>query len=123
MDKQKKIRSTEGAAVKAQSPIISRQAAQLALCVLILALPLAASASGAGMPWEGWMAQILNSMAGPYAKVIGALLIMGCGIGIANGEGNTKKAFQVGTGLSVAFTASSFFLNFLGFSGGAVFGI
>lgn len=98
-----------------------KEVIKYAIIAACLVLPLAAHASGSGMPWEGWIGQLVNSIAGPYAKAVGALLILGCGIGIANGDGNVKKAFQVGTGLSIAFTATSFGLNFFGFSGGALF--
>lgn len=101
--------------------LVKKRAVKYAIIAACLLLPLAAQASGSGMPWEGWIGQLANSIAGPYAKAVGALLILGCGIGIANGDGNVKKAFQVGTGLSIAFTATSFGLNFLGFSGGALF--
>lgn len=97
----------------------SRLSAALLLCML---MPTVAMASGSNMPWDSWMTKILNDASGPVAKVIGTLLIIGCGIGIANSEGGgAKKFFQVGIGLSIAFTATSFALPFFGFSGGAAF--
>lgn len=96
-----------------------RLMAALLICTLI---PSVAMASSSNMPWDGWLTKLLNDASGPIAKVIGTLLIIGCGLGIANAEGGgAKKFFQVGIGLSIAFTAGSFALPFFGFSGGAAF--
>lgn len=91
----------------------------LALC----AVPDAAHAAGTGMPWEGPLDQILNSLTGPVAKVIGTLAILGSGIGMALSEGGSsvRKFVFVIFGLSIAFTAASFFLPLFGFAGGATF--
>lgn len=93
------------------------------LTLAVLLTPVAAYASGTGMPWEGWLAQILDSISGPVAKAFGVIAIITCGLGIAFSEGGTgmRKLMYVLVGLSIAFTASTFFLNFLGFGGGAVF--
>lgn len=95
---------------------------QLAL-LLCLLLPAIAFAGGTGMPWEGWLDKILGSITGPVAKAIGVIAIVGCGLGIAFSEGGSgmRKLLMVCLGLSIAFTAASFFLNFLGYGGGAVF--
>jgi type IV secretory pathway VirB2 component (pilin) len=95
---------------------------QLAL-LLCLVLPTVAFAGGTGMPWEGWLDKILGSITGPVAKAIGVIAIVGCGLGIAFSEGGSgmRKLMMVCLGLSIAFTAASFFLNFLGYGGGAVF--
>nr|WP_235426122.1 TrbC/VirB2 family protein [Xanthomonas euvesicatoria] len=93
------------------------------LTLAFFLLPAAAYASGTGMPWEDWLDKILNSITGPVAKAIGVISIVVCGLGMANSEGGSgmKKLMMVLLGLSVAFTASTFFLSFLGFGGGAVF--
>lgn len=80
----------------------------------------AARASGSGMPWEGPLQSILNSIAGPVAKVIGAIVIIATGLTIAFGEGGAgmRKLLWVVFGLSIAFTAVSFWLSFLGYGGG-----
>jgi len=89
--------------------------------IALIASP--AFASGSGMPYEGNMTQILNSVAGPVAKTVGALAIMGTGgtMAMADLSGGAKKMLQVCTGLSIAFTATSFGLGWLGYGGGAVF--
>lgn len=95
---------------------------QLALLACVL-VPAVAFAGGTGMPWEGWLDKILNSITGPVAKAVGVIAIVACGMGIAFGNGGEgmKKLLMVCLGLSIAFTAASFFLSFLGYGGGAVF--
>lgn len=95
---------------------------QLALLATLM-VPALAFAGGTGMPWEGWLDQILNSITGPVARAIGVIAIVACGLGIAfsEGGGGMRKLLMVCLGLSIAFTAASFFLGFLGYGGGAVF--
>lgn len=75
---------------------------------------------GGGMPWEGPLQQLLTSLTGPVSQVIGAVAIIGLGIGIAFSEGGSmmRKALWVVMGLAIAFNAVSWGLGFLGFSGG-----
>ncbi|MEQ7993198.1 TrbC/VirB2 family protein, partial [Xanthomonas hortorum] len=58
-----------------------------------------------------------------FPKAIGVISIVVCGLAMANSQGGTgmKQLMMVLLGLSIAFTASTFFLSFLGFGGGAVF--
>lgn len=82
-----------------------------------------AFAAGAGMPWEGPLEQILNSLAGPVARAIGVAAIIVTGLGIAFGEGGggMRKMLWVVFGLTIAFSATSFFLSFFGGASGAAF--
>lgn len=75
---------------------------------------------GGGMPWEGPLQQLLSSLTGPVSQVIGAVAIIGLGIGIAFSEGGSimRKALWVVMGLAIAFNAVSWGLGFLGYSGG-----
>jgi type IV secretion system protein TrbC len=77
-------------------------------------------ASSAGMPWEGPLNKLLQSLTGPVAKAVGVFSIVGLGFGIAFSEGGSgvRKALWVVLGLAIAFSATSFFLGFMGFSGG-----
>jgi type IV secretion system protein VirB2 len=77
---------------------------------------------GGGMPWEGPLQQLLSSLTGPVSQVIGAVAIIGLGIGIAFSEGGSimRKALWVVMGLAIAFNAVSWGLGFLGYSGGLV---
>ncbi|MEM6625122.1 MAG: TrbC/VirB2 family protein [Pseudomonadota bacterium] len=80
-----------------------------------------AYAAGSGMPWEGPLDQILQSVEGPVAKIIGTLAIIITGLTLAFGDsgGGFRKLIQIVLGLSIAFTATSFFLSFFSFGGGA----
>lgn len=96
----------------------------LALAIFLLFYCLfapAAHAAGSGMPWEGPLQNILDSVSGPVAQIMGAITIILTGLAYASGEGGAgmRKLIQIVFGLSIAFTASSFFLGFFSFSGGA----
>jgi len=78
------------------------------------------AATSTGMPWEGPLSQLLNSLEGPVARVLGAVSIIGLGIGLAFSEGGSmmRKALWVCMGLTIAFNATSWGLSFFGFGGG-----
>ena len=87
---------------------------------LLLAAP--AYAAGTGMPWEQPLQQILDSVQGPVAKIIAVIIIITTGLTLAFGEtsGGFRRLIQIVFGLSIAFAASSFFLSFFSFGGGAL---
>ena len=91
----------------------------LGMCLL---MPQTAHAAGSAMPWEGPLTQILRSIEGPVAKIFGTVVIIMTGLGLAFGDagGGVRKLIQIVFGLSIAFTATSFFLSFFSFTGGAV---
>jgi type IV secretion system protein VirB2 len=91
-----------------------------AIATLLLAS--AAHAAGSGMPWEAPLERILESVQGPVAKIVAVLIITVTGISLAFGDtsGGFRKMVQVVFGLSIAFAASSFFLSFFSFGGGAL---
>ena len=95
--------------------------AAIGAVLLVLAAP--AHAAGSGMPWEGPLNQILQSITGDVAKAIGVIAITITGLAMAFGDtgGGMKKLLQIVFGLSIAFTATSFFLSFFSFGGGATF--
>jgi type IV secretory pathway VirB2 component (pilin) len=94
--------------------------------VLGIALPLmfasAAHASGTNMPWEQPLQQILDSVQGPVAKIVAVIIIIITGLTLAFGEtaGGFRRLIQIVFGLSIAFAASSFFMSFFSFGGGAL---
>jgi type IV secretory pathway VirB2 component (pilin) len=90
------------------------------IAVVVLVAAGDALASSAGMPWEGPLNRILQSLTGPVAKAVGVFSIVGLGFGIAFSEGGSglRKALWVVLGLAIAFSATSFFIGFMGFSGG-----
>ncbi len=95
-------------------------------CLVVLATSLSLSAqawaSGSGMPWETPLQNILDSVQGPVAKIVAVLIIISTGLALAFGEtsGGFRKLIQIVFGLSIAFAASSFFLSFFSFGGGAL---
>lgn len=81
-----------------------------------------AQAAGSGMPWEQPLQQVLESVQGPVAKIIAVIIIIMTGLTLAFGEtaGGFRRLIQIIFGLSIAFAASSFFLSFFSFGGGAL---
>ncbi|EPK1111750.1 TrbC/VirB2 family protein [Pseudomonas aeruginosa] len=101
---------------------LARPAGQgLLLAALLLFLAGTAQAAGSSMPWEGPLQSILESIQGPVARIV-AVIIIATGLALAFGDtsGGFRKLIQIVFGLSIAFAASSFFLSFFSFSGGAV---
>jgi type IV secretion system protein VirB2 len=82
----------------------------------------AAHAAGSGMPWEAPLQRILESIEGPVAKVIAVVIIIVTGLSLAFGDmgGGLRRLIQIVFGLSIAFAATSFFLSFFSFAGGAL---
>ena len=102
---------------------LARPAAQgLMLAALLLFLARTAQAAGSSMPWEGPLQSILESIQGPVARIVAVIIIIATGLALAFGDtsGGFRKLIQIVFGLSIAFAASSFFLSFFSFSGGAV---
>jgi type IV secretion system protein VirB2 len=102
---------------------VRRRLASLALCApvaLLVARP--AYAAGSSMPWEAPLQSILESIEGPVAKIIAVIIIIVTGLTLAFGDtsGGGRRLIQIVFGLSIAFAASSFFLSFFSFGGGAL---
>lgn len=94
----------------------------LLLAAIMLITAGTAKASGSSMPWEGPLTSILESIQGPVARIVAVIIIISTGLALAFGDtsGGFRKLIQIVFGLSIAFAASSFFLSFFSFSGGAV---
>jgi type IV secretory pathway VirB2 component (pilin) len=101
-----------------------RRAIFLAGAILGFGITLAsrARAAGTGMPWEEPLQQVLDSVQGPVAKIMAVAVIVLTGLTLAFGEtaGGFRRLIQIVFGLSIAFAASSFFLSFFSFGGGAL---
>jgi type IV secretion system protein VirB2 len=80
-----------------------------------------AYAAGSNMPWEAPLTSILESIQGPVARIIAVIIIIITGLTLAFGDtsGGFRRLIQIVFGLSIAFAASSFFLTFFAFTGGA----
>lgn len=92
----------------------------IAAALAILAGP--AHAAGSGMPWEAPLASILASIEGPVARIVAVIIIIITGLSLAFGDtsGGFRRLIQIVFGLSIAFAATSFFLAFFSFGGGAL---
>ena len=103
---------------------LSRRLTFLRGATLALGVMLAGSAqaAGSGMPWEQPLQQVLESVQGPVAKIVAVIIIITTGLTLAFGEtaGGFRRLIQIVFGLSIAFVASSFFLSFFSFGGGAL---
>jgi len=93
------------------------------LSILVLSAS-AAQAAGSGMPWEAPLTQILESIEGPVARIVAVIIIIITGLSLAFGDtsGGFRRLVQIVFGLSIAFAATSFFLAFFSFGGGATIG-
>ena len=103
--------------------VIATAAAFITLATELTALPCApAWAAGSNMPWEQPLNQILQSVEGPVAKIMAVIIIIVTGLSLAFGDtsGGFRRLIQIVFGLSIAFAASSFFLSFFSFGGGAL---
>ncbi len=105
----------------ARTPCLVRRL-RLAATAAAIGLAAAAQAAGSGMPWEEPLQQVLESVQGPVAKIVAVIIIITTGLTLAFGEtaGGFRRLIQIIFGLSIAFAASSFFLSFFSFAGGAL---
>ncbi len=101
---------------------LRRRIGAVSTLILTLILIAPAYAAGSDMPWESPLNEILESVQGPVAKIISVIIITVTGLSLAFGEtsGGFRRLIQIVFGLSIAFAASSFFLSFFSFSGGAL---
>jgi type IV secretory pathway VirB2 component (pilin) len=99
-----------------------RVAATASVLLVSTMLAPAARASGSSMPWEEPLQKILESIEGPVAKIVAVIIIIATGLTLAFGDtsGGFRRLIQIVFGLSIAFAASSFFLSFFSFGGGAL---
>lgn len=97
-------------------------ATAVSVTIVSMILAPAAHASGSSMPWEAPLQSILESIEGPVAKIVAVIIIIITGLTLAFGDtsGGFRRLIQIVFGLSIAFAASSFFLSFFSFGGGAL---
>ncbi len=71
---------------------------------------------------EAPLQAILEPIQGPVAKIVAVIIIIATGLALAFGDtsGGFRRLIQIVFGLSIAFAASSFFLSFFSFGGGAL---
>ena len=100
----------------------SHAATLIAALAIAMMTASTANAAGSSMPWEAPLQRILESIEGPVAKIIAVIIIIVTGLTLAFGDtsGGFRRLIQIVFGLSIAFAASSFFLSFFSFGGGAL---
>ncbi len=102
----------------------ARNRLSVALLGALIALSVSSpvQAAGSSMPWEAPLQSILESIQGPVAKIVAVMIIIATGLALAFGDtsGGARRMIQIVFGLSIAFAASSFFLSFFSFGGGAM---
>lgn len=74
------------------------------------------------MPWEAPLQLVVDSLTGPVARAAAviAIVVAGAAIMFSEGGSGVRKLAFVGLGIAIMFAAVSFFLDFFGFTGGAV---
>jgi type IV secretory pathway VirB2 component (pilin) len=89
---------------------------------VLVAMGHEAHGAGSGLPWEAPLERILESIEGPVAKVVAVLSMIVTGLSLAFGDmsGGFRRLIQIVFGLTIAFAATSFFLTFFSFAGGAL---
>ncbi|MCS5420280.1 MULTISPECIES: TrbC/VirB2 family protein [Psychrilyobacter] len=102
---------------------ISENIGFLTILTLFIVLNQASLASGAGLPFEGQLDKIMESITGPVAKSLAIIAVASCGLAMAFGEmgGAMKKLVNIVFGISIVFAATSWVPTFFGFSGGVGF--
>ncbi|MGE0232081.1 MAG: TrbC/VirB2 family protein [Flavobacteriaceae bacterium] len=100
----------------------TRVATLVAITAIAAMTASTAHAAGSSMPWEAPLQKVLDSVEGPVAKIIAVIIIIVTGLTLAFGDssGGFRRLIQIVFGLSIAFAASSFFLSFFSFGGGAL---
>ena len=94
----------------------------MVLVLLTVFVAAQAHAAGSNMPWEAPLQAVLDSVQGPVARIIAVMVIIVTGLTLAFGDtsGGFRRLIQIVFGLSIAFAASTFFLSFFSFAGGAL---
>ena len=101
----------------------NRQQSLFAAAVAAAIFSSLAHGAGAGMPWETPLQSILDSLTGPVAKIAGVAAVCLAGLTMAFSEGGSgmRKIITIAFGLTIAFSATTFFLPLFGYAGGAAF--
>ena len=101
---------------------LARVLAAVVLVAAVACLSDPAFAAGSNMPWEAPLTSILESIEGPVARITAVIIIIITGLSLAFGDtsGGFRRLLQIVFGLSIAFAATSFFLAFFSFGGGAL---
>jgi type IV secretion system protein TrbC len=95
--------------IKGCKKYISRGFCAISAYLFFVQASIASGMDATGMPWETPMQKVMTSISGPVAKILGVIVIVLAGLGLAFGEVGTgvKRLLQVVLGLAIAFSAAS----------------
>jgi len=98
------------------------RAAALGVTAILSSGTAHAATTGGGMPWEGPLTAVLDSITGPVARIVAILIIVATGLTLAFGDVGQgfKKLLQIMFGLAIAFAAAGFFLPLVGGAGAVI---
>ena len=98
------------------------RAAALGVTAILISGTAHAATTGGGMPWEGPLTAVLDSITGPVARIVAILIIVATGLTLAFGDVGQgfKKLLQIMFGLAIAFAAAGFFLPLVGGAGAVI---
>jgi type IV secretory pathway VirB2 component (pilin) len=101
---------------------IARTAKTIALATVATVMSAPAWAAGGGMPWEGPLSQLSQSITGPVAGSIIAIAIAAAGLtmAFAAGQGMRQFAGIIFAG-SIVGVGLLFFMGLFGLTAGAAF--
>ena len=96
--------------------------AGIAAAAALMAGAAHAATTGGGMPWEGPLSAVMDSITGPVARIISILIIVATGLTLAFGDVGQgfKKLLQILCGLAIVFAAANIFLPMVGGAGALI---
>jgi type IV secretion system protein VirB2 len=91
--------------------------------VFVLTQPSVAHAAGTGLPWEGVIQALVDSLTGPVVRgcVVVSIVVFGLLLAFSNPGPVWQRAIQVIFGLSLATGAASIAATLLPITSGATF--
>jgi len=110
--------------IKGSKKYIFRGFCAISAYLFFVQSSIASGMDATGMPWETPMQKVMTSISGPVAKILGVIVIVLAGLGLAFGEVGTgvKRLLQVVLGLAIAFSAASIIGTlYMGGSSGVIF--
>lgn len=95
--------------INAFKKVIKTAVSSITVYMCMLHIALASTSDAAGMPWETPLQKVMTSISGPVAKILGVIVIVLAGLGLAFGEvgSGVKRLLQIVIGLAIAFSAAS----------------
>lgn len=121
MDTRLNVLAAARRVMRPRSAAAIRTIALAAASAALLPSLAAAAGGGAAMPWDGPLTALLNNLAGPTARTLVTIAVVGAGLAWAftRNEEGLKKLGQIAFGGAIALGAVTLMAS-LGFAGGVV---